>query len=139
MQFGRDDMVRNRRGEVISQGDAIKSAASDGLKKCASLWGMFADVYGGEITVDTVRQREGLATSEESAVDLPPMPELSMPANAEEGMATLLEAASAHFGMEQRQARQVLRRAGYRPSQLPDQFTAMLETLRRGAVTERAA
>ena len=30
-QFGRDDIVRNRQGEIISQGDAIKSAASDGL------------------------------------------------------------------------------------------------------------
>jgi len=62
-----------------------------------------------------------------------------MPANAEEGMATLLEAASAHFGLEHGQARQILRRAGFRPSQLPEQFTAMLETLRERATTNRAA
>ena len=34
-----------------------------------------------------------------------PLPDVSMPANAEEGMAALLEAANVHFGLEQGQAR----------------------------------
>ena len=141
-QYGRDDIARNRQGEIVSQGDAIKSAASDGLKKCASLWGMFADVYAGQVSAEVTepRERERPARAPQTAARaLPPMPEISMPANAEDGMATLLEAAGAHFGLEQGQARQILRRAGFRPSHLPEQFTAMLETLREGATTNRVA
>ena len=141
-QYGRDDIVCNRQGEIISQGDAIKSAASDGLKKCASLWGMFADVYSGEVTGETVRQQEGLdavSPPHAPAVRLPPMPNVPMPENAADGMARLLEVASEHFGMEPNRAREVLRRARLRPSQLPGQFTVMLETLREAAAAEPAA
>ena len=141
-QYGRDDIARNRQGEIVSQGDAIKSAASDGLKKCASLWGMFADVYSGAITIETVRQREGLDETSPPAApprSVPPMPEVMMPATAEEGMTLLLEVAQEHFGLEPDQARHVLRQARLRPSQLPGQFTVMLETLREAAATDAVA
>jgi len=141
-QYGRDDIVRNRQGEIVSQGDAIKSAASDGLKKCASLWGMFADVYSGEVTIEAVRQQEGLdgpTVPNASHSRLPPMPDVPMPANAADGMTALLEVASEHFGMEPGRVRDVLRRARLRPSQLPGQFTVMLETLREAAATDAVA
>ncbi len=37
-----------RAGEVISFGDDLKAAASDALKKCATLFGVGLTVYGGE-------------------------------------------------------------------------------------------
>ena len=140
-QYGRDDIARNRQGQIVSQGDAIKSAASDGLKKCASLWGMFADVYSGEATIEAGRQQDATEDVPPTITrpSVPPMPDVPMPETAEAGMARLLEVAEEHFGIEPSRARDILRQSRFRPSQLPGQFTVMLETLREAAVTERVA
>jgi len=44
-QFGGSDVKRTKEGEIIDIGDDLKAAASDALKKCASLLGIAKDVY----------------------------------------------------------------------------------------------
>jgi hypothetical protein len=44
-QYGGSDIKMNRNGEPISIADDLKAAASDCLKKCASLLGVAGDVY----------------------------------------------------------------------------------------------
>jgi hypothetical protein len=47
MQFGSNKISLSKQGEIISVGDDWKAAASDCLKKCASLWGVGLHLYGG--------------------------------------------------------------------------------------------
>lgn len=44
-QYGGSDIKTNRSGEAISVADDLKTAASDCLKKCASLLGIAGDIY----------------------------------------------------------------------------------------------
>jgi recombination DNA repair RAD52 pathway protein len=44
-QYGGSDIKFNRNSEAISIADDLKAAASDCLKKCASLLGVASDVY----------------------------------------------------------------------------------------------
>ena len=46
-QFGSSTVARNREtGKPISIGDDLKAAASDALKKCATLFGVALELYG---------------------------------------------------------------------------------------------
>lgn len=56
-QFGSKDWMRNDEGEFIDQGDDYKAAASDALKKCASLLGIPVD--GSEDSGDAGADRRG--------------------------------------------------------------------------------
>ncbi len=44
-QFGGSDIKQNRNGDPISIADDLKTAASDCLKKCASMLGIANDLY----------------------------------------------------------------------------------------------
>jgi hypothetical protein len=44
-QFGGSDIKSNRNGDPISIADDLKTAASDCLKKCASMIGIAGDLY----------------------------------------------------------------------------------------------
>lgn len=47
-QFGNSRITRNRdNGEIVSIGDDLKAAATDSLKKCATLLGVGLYLYGG--------------------------------------------------------------------------------------------
>lgn len=48
-QYGGSDIKYTRTGELISIADDLKAAASDCLKKCASLLGIAGDVYWPEL------------------------------------------------------------------------------------------
>lgn len=49
-QFGSDTIQMSNTGQPAKElGDSVKAAASDGLKKAASLFGVARDVYAGEI------------------------------------------------------------------------------------------
>jgi hypothetical protein len=48
-QYGGSDIKYARTGELISIADDLKAAASDCLKKCASLLGIAGDVYWPEL------------------------------------------------------------------------------------------
>jgi recombination DNA repair RAD52 pathway protein len=49
-QFGGADIKANRQtGEPVSIADDLKAAASDSLKKCASMLGIAGDVYWGDL------------------------------------------------------------------------------------------
>lgn len=58
-QFGGSDIKRTKDGEVIDIADDLKAAASDALKKCASLLGVAGDVYFQE-----EQQTDGIQTYE---------------------------------------------------------------------------
>jgi hypothetical protein len=47
-QFGSNKISLSKAGEIISVGDDWKAAASDCLKKCASLFGVGLHLYGAE-------------------------------------------------------------------------------------------
>ena len=47
-QFGSNKISLSKQGEIISVGDDWKAAASDCLKKCASLYGVGLHLYGAE-------------------------------------------------------------------------------------------
>jgi hypothetical protein len=47
MHFGGSSITLDREGRVISIADDLKAAASDALKKCASLLGVALEMYGG--------------------------------------------------------------------------------------------
>ena len=47
MAFGGSSVTVNRDGEVVSIADDLKAAASDSVKKCASLLGVALELYGG--------------------------------------------------------------------------------------------
>ncbi len=48
-QFGGSDIKLNKSGAAVSIADDLKAAASDCLKKCASLLGVASDVYWKEL------------------------------------------------------------------------------------------
>lgn len=45
-QFGSQDIAKTKDGKIISIGDDLKSAASDSIKKCATLFGVGLHLYG---------------------------------------------------------------------------------------------
>jgi hypothetical protein len=47
MHFGGSSITLDRDGRVVSIADDLKAAASDALKKCASLLGVALEMYGG--------------------------------------------------------------------------------------------
>jgi hypothetical protein len=47
MHFGGSSITLDRDGRVVSIADDLKAAASDALKKCASLLGVALEIYGG--------------------------------------------------------------------------------------------
>lgn len=47
-QFGRADIKKNKAGGDLDYGNDLKAAATDSLKKCASLLGIASDIYGKE-------------------------------------------------------------------------------------------
>jgi hypothetical protein len=47
MHFGGSSITLDREGRVVSMADDLKAAASDALKKCASLLGVALEMYGG--------------------------------------------------------------------------------------------
>lgn len=51
-QYGGSDIKFNRNGDPISIADDLKAAASDCLKKCASMLGIAADVYFPQLDID---------------------------------------------------------------------------------------
>lgn len=53
-QFGGSDIKRTKQGDIISIADDLKGAASDCLKKCASLLGLALDLYGDTPTEEEV-------------------------------------------------------------------------------------
>ena len=68
-QFGGHPVARSQsNGDAVDIGDTFKSAASDCLKKCCSMLGMFADVYSPEEFIDL---EEAAAKSKAKAQDKP--------------------------------------------------------------------
>lgn len=67
MAFGGSSITLDKDGRVISLADDLKAAASDALKKCASLLGVAAEIYGGApaVTGEHNRQRESGTRPEE--------------------------------------------------------------------------
>ncbi len=58
-QFGGADIKFNRNtGEAISIADDLKAAASDSLKKCASMLGIAGDVYWKELEIQAPEEGE---------------------------------------------------------------------------------
>lgn len=53
MQFGGSEVKRTKDGKVIDIADDLKAAASDSLKKCASLLGVAGDIYFQEKNLNT--------------------------------------------------------------------------------------
>jgi hypothetical protein len=47
MHFGGSSITRDPEGRVVSIADDLKAAASDAIKKCASLLGVALEMYGG--------------------------------------------------------------------------------------------
>ena len=47
MHFGGSSVTLDKEGKAISIADDLKAAASDALKKCASLFGVALEMYGG--------------------------------------------------------------------------------------------
>lgn len=47
MAFGGSNITIDRQGQVVSLADDLKAAASDSLKKCATLLGVGLELYGG--------------------------------------------------------------------------------------------
>lgn len=47
-QFGRADVKKKKDGVLLDYGNDLKAAATDSLKKCASLLGIASDIYGKE-------------------------------------------------------------------------------------------
>jgi hypothetical protein len=57
-QFGQCDYLKNKQGAIVmSTGDCLKGAVSDGLTKCASLLGIGLDLYG--VTAQERRSEHG--------------------------------------------------------------------------------
>jgi hypothetical protein len=59
MHFGGSAITADKDGRAVSIADDLKAAASDALKKCASLFGVALELYGGVPAPDgTPRPRE---------------------------------------------------------------------------------
>jgi len=57
-QFGSSSITRTKQGgEVISLADDLKAAATDSLKKCASMLGVGLHLYGGKHNGDNDQER----------------------------------------------------------------------------------
>ena len=59
MAFGGASITRDSTGKDISIGDDLKAAASDAIKKAASLFGIGLEVYGGAANVTSAPSRGG--------------------------------------------------------------------------------
>lgn len=59
MSFGGSSITVSRDGEVISIADDLKAAATDALKKAASLLGVGLHLYSSDQPTDTTRSRAG--------------------------------------------------------------------------------
>ena len=130
-QFGQDDLtVRNN--EVMGLGDSISAAASDGLKKCASLLGLFSDVYSGRVDANGTSTMQARG-AEQTGNNLPQMPDIPMPATAEEARTRLYQAAQQYFNLGEPECRRILRQSGFDPGMLPGRFIEMLDVLRQHA------
>jgi hypothetical protein len=68
-QYGRKDVVYKRdTNEPLDIGNDLKAAASDCLKKCATMLGIAADVYGDEDFIPTkIVSKEEIAKQKEEA------------------------------------------------------------------------
>lgn len=70
-QFGGHPIAREKVSKKpVDVGDTLKSASSDCLKKCASMLGLFSDVYGGDFFVDITQSNinKPSASKEDKAV-----------------------------------------------------------------------
>lgn len=56
-QFGGHDIAK-KDGKVLDIGDTLKSAATDSMKKCLTLIGIAADVYGDREMLELERKQE---------------------------------------------------------------------------------
>jgi len=56
--FGGTSITRDRNGKEVSIADDLKAAASDALKKSASLLGVALELYGGSTSVPSSEQRQ---------------------------------------------------------------------------------
>jgi len=65
-QFGGHDIARNKKGEAVDIGDTFKAAASDCFKKCASMLGLFADVYAPSDFIEVSEPKTEEVKKEES-------------------------------------------------------------------------
>jgi hypothetical protein len=61
MAFGGSSITVSRDGEVISIADDLKAAATDALKKAASLFGVGLHLHGGDRTADLTSTGNGSA------------------------------------------------------------------------------
>ena len=68
MAFGGASITRDREGHIVDLGDTHKSAASDALKKAASLLGVGLELYGAAPTAVTVTQEKKNAPAMTAAV-----------------------------------------------------------------------
>jgi ribosome-binding protein aMBF1 (putative translation factor) len=58
MHFGGSSITLDREGRIVSMADDLKAAASDALKKCASLLGVALEMYGGASERQPASSRE---------------------------------------------------------------------------------
>lgn len=70
-QFGGSDIKRTKNGDIISVADDLKAAASDCLKKCASLLGLALDLYGDTPTEEEVAAKAALKTNGNAPTSAP--------------------------------------------------------------------
>lgn len=56
-QFGSSEYKLQKDGKEVDYADDLKAAATDALKKCASLLGIAADVYADPETADEITER----------------------------------------------------------------------------------
>jgi len=71
-QFGTSSITKNAKtGMVISIGDDLKAAASDSLKKCASLLGVALHIYGDSLPDQPVDKKTETINTANGLVELP--------------------------------------------------------------------
>ncbi len=68
MAFGGASITRDREGHIVDLGDTHKSAASDALKKAASLLGVGLELYGASPTASAVTHEKKNAPAITAAV-----------------------------------------------------------------------
>ena len=118
-QFGASKITRDRDGNIISLGDDFKAAASDTLKKTATLYGVGLELYTGprEVT-PTLKVIPG------NGAPKPDDPEDDQPANGDEGKINpFQERAILSLSVRKNMDREALERM------LQERFSASLETL----------
>ena len=72
--FGSSEVKKTKSGEIIDLADDFKAAASDALKKCASMLGICLDVYSGKFSqpkgqVETIRAEDIITVEPEQQKD----------------------------------------------------------------------